>query len=109
MSQANTVTVSILDKDYQVACPEEQQAELIVSAKYLDKQMRAIRDTGKVIGLERIAVMAALNISYELLQASDEDSQVALDLPDSDDLTAYKGLNQKLDDALYNLRQLEIS
>ena len=66
MSQPNTVTVKILDKDYQVACPREQEAELVVSAKYLDKQMRSIRETGKVIGLERIAVMAALNISYEL-------------------------------------------
>ena len=71
MSPANTVTVKILDKDYQVACPEEQEAQLITSAKYLDKQMRGIRDSGKVIGLERIAVMAALNIGYELLEASD--------------------------------------
>ena len=60
VSPANTVTVKILDKDYQVACPEEQEAELVVSAKYLDKQMRGIRNSGKVIGLERIAVMAAL-------------------------------------------------
>lgn len=71
MTQPHTVTVKILDKDYQVACPEEQESELVVSAKYLDKQMRSIRETGKVIGLERIAVMAALNISYELLQASE--------------------------------------
>ncbi|HBQ41790.1 MAG TPA: cell division protein ZapA, partial [Halieaceae bacterium] len=70
MSTVNTVSVHILDKEYQVACPEDQQAELIISARYLDKQMRAIRDTGKVIGLERIAVMAALNISHELLKAS---------------------------------------
>jgi len=71
VNQPHTVTVKILDKDYQVACPEEQESELVVSAKYLDKQMRSIRETGKVIGLERIAVMAALNISYELLQASE--------------------------------------
>ena len=109
MSQPNTVTVNILGKDYQVACPEEQQSELVVSAKYLDKQMRSIRDTGKVIGLERIAVMAALNISYELLQASDHGGQVTLDLPDNNDLSAYNGLNQKIDDALYQLRQLEIN
>ena len=63
MKQPNTVTVKILDKEYQVACPEEQQAALVTSARYLDRQMRAIRDTGKVVGGERIAVMAALNIS----------------------------------------------
>ena len=102
MSPANTVTVRILDKDYQVACPAEQEAELVVSAKYLDKQMRGIRDSGKVIGLERIAVMAALNISYELLQAS-EDADV--NQPSGD---ACKRLNRKLDDALHDLRQLEI-
>ncbi|MCB1687841.1 MAG: cell division protein ZapA [Halioglobus sp.] len=102
MSPANTVTVKILDKDYQVACPEEQEAELVVSAKYLDKQMRGIRDSGKVIGLERIAVMAALNISYELLQAS---SQSESDAAGGDSL---KRLNRKLDDALHDLRQLEI-
>lgn len=102
MSQANTVTVKILDKDYQVACPEEQETELVVSAKYLDKQMRGIRDSGKVIGLERIAVMAALNISYELLQASDHTDTTQ---PSGD---AVKRLNLKLDDALHDLRQLEI-
>ena len=102
MSPANTVTVRILDKDYQVACPEEQEAELIISAKYLDKQMRGIRDSGKVIGLERIAVMAALNISYELLQASDHGESEQLGGE------SMKRLNHKLDDALHDLRQLEI-
>lgn len=105
MNQPHTVTVRILDKDYQVACPAEQEAELVVSAKYLDKQMRGIRDTGKVIGLERIAVMAALNISHELLRASDHvESAGPATAPDS-----VGRINRKLDDALYQLRQLEIS
>ncbi len=104
MSQPHTVTVKILDKEYQVACPEDQEAELAVSAKYLDKQMRSIRDTGKVIGLERIAVMAALNLSYELLQAS-EQTDTGAATPDDD---SVKRLNRKLDDALYQLRQLEM-
>ena len=102
MSQPNTATVKILDKEYQVACPEDQEAQLLVSAKYLDTQMRNIRDSGKVIGLERIAVMAALNISYELLQASEHASS---DAASSEPLNR---LNRKLDDALYQLRQLEI-
>ncbi|MFK7975965.1 MAG: cell division protein ZapA [Halioglobus sp.] len=102
MSQANTVTVHILDKEYQVACPENQESELASSAKYLDKQMRSIRDTGKVIGLERIAVMAALNISFELLQASTQSNSA------QGSNGALKQLNSKLDDALYDLRQLEI-
>jgi cell division protein ZapA len=109
MGQPNTVTVKILDKEYKVACPEEQEAELVVSAKYLDKQMRSIRDTGKVIGLERIAVMAALNLSHELLQASEQGTPISLDLPEDGGDEAFLGLNKKIDEALYKLRQLEIS
>ena len=110
MSQSNTVTVKILDKDYQVACPEEQVNDLATSARYLDKQMRTIRDTGKVIGLERIAVMAALNISYELLQASEQGivgqtgAEEGTEPPDA----SYRQLNHKIDEALQQLRQLEI-
>ncbi len=105
MSQPHTVTVKILEKEYQVACPEEQEADLMVSAKYLDKQMRSIRETGKVIGLERIAVMAALNISYELLQASEHGATDHAEPPAEG---AISHLSRKLDDALYQLRQLEI-
>jgi len=105
VKQPNTVTVKILDKEYQVACPEEQEAQLVLSAKYLDKQMRGIRDTGKVIGLERIAVMAALNISYELLQASEGTGGPGAEATATESVGR---LNRKLDDALYQLRQLEI-
>ncbi len=107
MNPVNTVSVHILDKEYQVACPEEQQAELIVSARYLDRQMRAIRDSGKVIGLERIAVMAALNISHELLKASDQGGGSASAA--SPDNQAVQGLQRKIDQAMYQLRQLEIN
>lgn len=64
-----TVFVKILDKEYQVACPREERQALQQSAQFLDERMKAIRNTGAVIGLERIAVMAALNLSHELLQA----------------------------------------
>ena len=103
MSQPNTVTVRILDKEYQVACPEDQEEDLTTSAKYLDKQMRKIRDTGKVIGVERIAVMAALNIGYELVQASRGGGS------GKSGGDAVQRLNTKLDEALYDLRQMEIS
>lgn len=65
-----SLSVRILDKDYQVACPPEAEADLLLSAQYLDRQMKSIRRTGKVVGLERIAVMAGLNTAYELLKAS---------------------------------------
>lgn len=106
MSKARTVSVSILDKEYQVACPPEQEAELIVSASYLDKQMRSIRQSGKVIGLERIAVMAALNISHELLQASEQEDAPVADSGASED--AVSSLTRKIDEAIFSLRQMEI-
>lgn len=100
--QSSTVTVKILEKEYQVACPVEQENDLATSARYLDKQMRKIRQSGKVIGVERIAVMAALNICYELLQASQGGSAGN----SGDDGMAR--LNRKLDEALYDLRQMDI-
>ena len=119
---ASTFSVTILEKEYQVACPKDQQAELLLSARHLDEQMRAIRSTGKVIGLERIAVMAALNISHELLQArngvatgdsksgkkNDAKAENAAKTIDAADSASLSGLNAKLDEALHQLRQLEI-
>lgn len=59
--------VSILEKEFLVSCPKSQEQALREAALYLDKQMRQIRSTGRVIGIERIAVMAALNIANELM------------------------------------------
>ena len=101
-----TVIVKILNKEYQVACPPGQQAALERSAAYLDGQMRRIRDSGKVIGIERIAVMAALNISNELLQSGAEPSSQQ---PSGNDDSRLKSLNSKLDEALQRFRQLEIT
>ena len=62
------VDIRVLDKDYRIACPAEEQNDLLASARYLDSRMREIRQTGRVIGTDRIAVLAALNIVHELLQ-----------------------------------------
>lgn len=62
-----TEFVNILDKEYQVACSPEERDQLLHAGRNLDKLMRDIRASGSVIGLERIAVMAALNLSHELL------------------------------------------
>jgi cell division protein ZapA len=67
MSQPNTVTVQILDKEYCIACPADERANLENAARYLDGKMREIRSSGKVIGADRVAVMAALNITHDLL------------------------------------------
>lgn len=100
---ANTVVVKILDKDYQVACPPEKEAGLVEAARHLDKQMRAVRDTGKVIGLERIAMMVALNTAYELLH-----KEASVVEAPSVELEQVKRLGEKIDDALQRFRQMEI-
>jgi cell division protein ZapA len=67
MSEVKGIDVSIMGREFRVACPEDEQEELLSSVSYLDRKMREIRDSGKVIGVERIAIMAALNIAHELL------------------------------------------
>lgn len=61
------ITVEILGKRYSVACPEHQVEALIQSAHYVDNKMREIRESRRVVGLDKIAVMAALNIAHEFL------------------------------------------
>ena len=70
-SPSETTVVTILDKEYRVSCPADQTDALHAAARYLSEKMRDIRTAGKVIGIERIAVMAALNISYELMNTRD--------------------------------------
>ena len=72
MSDAKTVTVSILDKDYQVSCQANEVPALQRSAEYLDKKMREMRENSNVFGLDRVAVMAALNLTNELLAESEK-------------------------------------
>lgn len=68
MGEQTTVTVHILEKEYLIACPEDEREALRDAARHLDQKMRQIRSTGKIHGLDRIAVMAALNITHELMQ-----------------------------------------
>lgn len=70
------LSVRILEKEYQVACPASERDDLLRSAEILNRKMREIRDSGKVIGLDRIAVMAALNITNDLLQAENSDDKI---------------------------------
>jgi cell division protein ZapA len=66
-STIKTLDVKILDRELRIACPEEERAELLDAVTYLDKKMREIHETGKIASVERIALMAALNITHELL------------------------------------------
>lgn len=69
MSEIKGVDVNIMGRDFTVSCTDEERPGLINAVNYLDKKMRDIRDSGKVIGVERIAIMTALNLSHELLNS----------------------------------------
>ncbi len=74
------ITVTIFDKDYVVGCKEDEREALFASVQFLNKKMVEQRDNGKVIGSERIAVMAALNIAHEYLEFRRSNESMASDI-----------------------------
>ncbi len=98
MAAAKTVSVSILDKEYQVNCQEHEVAALQKSAVHLDARMREMKQQSNVLGLDRLAIMAALNLANDLLTESAKASQ----------LDAHKAelgkLEEKLNSALAGLK-----
>jgi len=70
------VSLMIMGKEYKIACAPDEQSDLIQSAQRLDVQMRQMRDSGKVAGADRIAVMAALNLAHELQLMKSQNAQL---------------------------------
>ena len=91
------ITVSILGKDYQIACPSEEQNALRESAKLLNNKMLEIRGSGKVVGVDRIAVMAGLNITHDLLAENKKKNGITLNFSEK-----VNALQNKLDFAIDN-------
>ena len=102
-AENNTLTVSIVGKDYQVACPAGEEESLRDAAHYLHKLMESIRASGRVVGLDRVAVMAALNVSNELLQSknSQVDSQAKV-------AAQVQKLSDRVADAISANKQMQI-
>lgn len=100
--QLAQVSVRILDKEYQVACPPDERTDLLDSAQILDTKMREIRDTGRIVGLDRIAVMAALNMANDLMHAQERDQRL-----ESDFSQRLKSISDRLDSALGSTSQLD--
>lgn len=96
MSKAvQPVSLNILGKEYKIACPQEEQQGLIQTAQNLDTQMRKIRDTGKVVGAERIAVLAALNLAHDASPAKNNFATAEL-------CSRLLNLRQKIENVLEN-------
>jgi len=102
MTSAKPMRIHILDKEYLVACPESEREALFASAELLTGKMKEIRDSGKIVGADRIAVMAALNMAHELLdhKNSKDDYQHSIS-------KRIRALQDKIDIALNEGNQLE--
>lgn len=97
------VNVKILDKEYQVACKTDERADLLDSAELLNSKMLEIRDSGKVTGLDRIAIMAALNLANELIQIEGRGDSL-----ETDAATRIQAMRERVESALQFGQQLEI-
>jgi len=100
--RAVRVSVRILEKEYQVACLPEERSELLDSAEFLNGKMRDIRDAGNIIGLDRIAVMAALNLAHELLKRNRNDAI------ESEVSERVKQMRERVESALSRGQQLPL-
>ncbi len=100
---APSITISILGRDYQIACPPEEEESLRKSGRYLDQQMEQLRNRSASLGYEKIAVLAALNITHDMLKLSSE-----ANTSENASLRDIKQLEKKIDNALMMARQIEI-
>lgn len=107
------VNVVILDKEYLVACPRGQETALLASARRVDEEMRSIRDSGKVLGMDRIAVIVALNLAHELLlsqlgYAENKDSQSnssqIISIAESEAIARLQEMQEKIETTLVALK-----
>ena len=73
------MTISLLGREFRVGCPEGEEKQLLASVDYLNRKLKEVRDTGKVSGNERIAIMAALNIAHELMSNDGKGSASSFD------------------------------
>jgi cell division protein ZapA len=97
------VSVRIMEKEYVVACPYEERSALLDAAEFLNARMREIRDSGKVIGLDRIAVMAALNLAHEFLKGRERETKL-----DGGTEKRVRALRERVEGALEKGQQLEL-
>ena len=97
------VNVKILEKEYQIACPAEERKALVDSAELLNSKMREIRDSGKVVGLDRIAVMAALNLANDLISTANVSSHLETKIKPK-----VVRMRERIESALKAGKQLEL-
>ena len=103
MTEPARINIKILDKDYQVACSQDERPQLLDSAELLNLKMKEIRDGGRVVGLERIAVMAALNMANELIRSRDRGESL-----ETKAKAKLKAMRERVESALQTNQQLDL-
>jgi len=105
MSKAskNTCSVTILEKEYNIHCNESERNELMRSVELLNNKINEIRGTGKVVGSERIAIMAALNLAHDLIE------HPVPEVDDTDIMQRVQKMNTKIETALAKHQQIELT
>ena len=104
MSEASQpVTINILEKEYLISCTEDEREQLHTAVNYLNAKMLDMKNSGRVIGSERIAVMTALNLAHELLAYKQENDDYTSNVD-----TAIQRLKNKIDEAITKGRQMEM-
>jgi cell division protein ZapA len=96
------VSVRILEKEYAMVCPYEERSALLDSAEFLNARMREVRDGGKVVGIDRIAVMVALNLANEFLKLKNREAKL-----ESDASGRVRNLRERVEASLAKGQQLE--
>jgi cell division protein ZapA len=102
-ASVNTITIELLGKPYPIKCPESELESLLKAAEYLNKKMSEVQASGKVINLERIAIITALNMAYELLQAGHQKEGIMQKINQR-----ILKLQSKLDEAINQVQQSEL-
>jgi cell division protein ZapA len=101
--QQAQVSVRIMEKEYVIACPYEERTALLDTAEFLNRRMREVRDSGKVVGLDRIAVMVALNLANELMRLKNHDAKL-----ENDATGRVRALRERVEGAIEKGQQLEL-
>lgn len=99
----DSVAVTILGKEFHVACPDEERSGLLASAALLDRRMKEIRDNGRIVGMDRIAVIAALNLAHEMLEQSGQREALSHTLT-----KRLRSLQERVEEALGEGRQMDL-
>jgi cell division protein ZapA len=97
------ISLRIMEKEYVVACPYEERSALLDAAEFLNSRMREIRDSGKVVGHDRIAVMVALNLANELLRVKNRDAKL-----EGEVTPRLRAMRERVEGALEKGQQLEL-